>query len=116
MIKKLIGWLAAVGILAVLVFTVLHRNDYRSMCFEEGTSLLDFFGKSEPVAAPLPAPSSVAVPDEMPASDTLASDSTAFDRSADSIALVGKVDSTDSVASNGVADRSDTMQSADSVR
>ncbi len=113
MIKKLIGWLAAVGILAVLVFTVLHRNDYRSMCFEEGTSLLDIFGKSEPAAAPLPAPSSVAVPDEMPVPDTLASDSTAFDRSVDSVALVGKVDSADS---SGTTDRPDTMQSADSVR
>ncbi len=116
MIKKLIGLLAAAGILAVLVFTVLHRNDYRSMCFEEGTSLLDIFGKSEPAAAPLPAPSSVAVPDEMQVPDTLASDSTVFDRSVDSVALVGTVDSVASVASSGVADRPDTMQSADSVR
>ncbi len=116
MIKKLIGWLAAVGILAVLVFTVLHRNDYRSMCFEEGTSLLDIFGKSEPAAAPLPAPSSVAVPDEMPVPDTLALDSTAFDRSVDSVALVGMVDSADSVDLSRVVDRPDTMQSADSVR
>ncbi len=116
MIKKLIGWLTAVGILAVLVFTVLHRNDYRSMCFEEGTSLLDIFDKSNPVAAPLPVPSSVAVPDEMPVPDTLALDSTAFDRSVDSVALVGMVDSADSVDLSRVVDRPDTMQSADSVR
>ncbi len=116
MIKKLIGWLAAVGILAVLVFTVLHRNDYRSMCFEEGTSLLDVFSKSEPVAAPLPVPSSVAVPDEMPTPDTLASDSTAFDRSVDSVAWAETIDSADSVASSGVVDRPDTMRSADFVR
>lgn len=104
MIKKLIGLLAAAGILAVLVFTVLHRNDYRSMWFEEGTSLLDIFDRSNPVAAPLPAPSSVVVPDEMPVPNAPASDSTAFDRSADS------------VDSSRMAARPETMQSADSVR
>jgi len=113
MIKRLIGWLAAAGILAVLVFTVLHRNDYRSMCFEEGTSLLDLFGKSDPVAAPLPAPSTVAVPHEMPVPDAPTADSTAFDRSADSIASVGTVDSVDS---SGMTGQPETMQSADSVR
>ncbi len=116
MIKKLIGLLAAAGILAVLVFTVLHRNDYRSMWFEEGTSLLDVFGKSDPVAAPLPEPSSVAVPDEMPLPDAPTADSTAFDRSADSVALVGAVDSADSVDSNRTTDRPAAMQSTDSVR
>ncbi len=116
MIKKLIGLLAAAGILAVLVFTVLHRNDYRSMWFEEGTSLFDIFDRSNPVAAPLPAPSSVVVPDEMPVPDVPTADSTAFDRSVDSVALVGSVDSADSVDSSRIAARPDTMQSADSVR
>lgn len=55
MIKKLIGLLAAAGIIAVLVWTVLYRDEYRSMVFEEGTSLRDFFGGSksdvEPVVA-----------------------------------------------------------------
>ncbi len=113
MIKRLIGWLAAAGILAVLVFTVLHRNDYRSMCFEEGTSLLDIFSKSDPVAAPLPAPSFVAVPHEMPVPDAPTADSTAFDRSVDSVVLVGAADSVDS---SGMTDRPETVQSADSVR
>ncbi len=117
MIKKLIGVLAAAGILAVLVFTVLHRNSYRSMCFGEGTSLLDVFGKSEPAAAPLPPPSPVDVPDEMPVPDAPTSDSTAFDRSVDSVARTETVGSADSVASSGVADRpAEAMQSADSVR
>ncbi len=116
MMKKLIGVLAAAGILTVLVFTVLHRNDYRSMCFGEGTSLLDVFGKSDPVAAPLPEPSPVDVPDEMPVPDAPASDSTEFDRSADSVARTGAVDSADSVDLGGVADRPVTMQSADSLR
>jgi len=47
MIKKLLGLLAAAGIIAVLVWTVLCRDEYRSMVFEEGTSLRDFFGGPE---------------------------------------------------------------------
>lgn len=119
MIKKLIGVLAAAGILAVLVFTVLHRNKYQSMWFEEGTSLLDVFSKSDPVAAPLPASSSVAVPDERPVPDAPASDSAVLDRSVDSVAWTERADSVasvDSVDSSGVADRPEAMQSADSVR
>ncbi len=85
MMKKLIGVLAAAGILTVLVFTVLHRNEYRSMWIEEGASLLDVFDKADSVAAPLPESSPAAVPDEMPEPDAPASDSTAFDRSVDSI-------------------------------
>lgn len=97
MMKKLIGILAAVGILTVLVFTVLHRNKYRSMWFGEGTSLLDAFGKADSVAAPLPEPSPAAVPDETPVPDAPASDAAAFDRSADSVAQAGRGDSADSV-------------------
>lgn len=52
MIKKLIGLLAAAGILAVLVSTVLYRNEYRSMVFEEGTSLRDFIVGEKPAAEP----------------------------------------------------------------
>ena len=37
MSKKLIGLRAAAGIIAVLVATVLYRDEYRSMVFEEGT-------------------------------------------------------------------------------
>ena len=52
MIKKLIGLLAAAGIIAVLVFAILHRANYRSMLFDEQTTLLNVFsgGKSEPAA------------------------------------------------------------------
>ncbi len=113
MMKKLIGVLAAAGILTVLVFTVLHRNNYRSMWIEEGTSLLDVFGKADSAAAPLPKPSPAAVPDERPVPDAPASDSMAFDRSVDSVARTGAVDSADS---SGMADRPDTVQSADSLR
>ena len=128
MIKKLIGVVAAAGILAVLFFTVLHRDKYRSVWFEEGTSLLDVFGKSEPVEAPLAEPSSAAAPDEMPVSDAPASDSATFDRSADSVAWTGPVDSADpidpiapvdsidSADSAGAADRPEAAQAADSVR
>ncbi len=52
MIKKLLGLLAAAGIIAVLVWTVLCRGEYRSMVFEEGTSLSDFFVGSESAAEP----------------------------------------------------------------
>lgn len=59
MIKKLIGLLAAAGIIAVLVATVLYRDGYRSMVFEEGTSLRDFIvgvksGVEPAAAAPEP--------------------------------------------------------------
>lgn len=53
MIKKLIGLLAAAGIIAVLVATVLYRDGYRSMVFEEGTSLRDFFGGPKPAVEPV---------------------------------------------------------------
>lgn len=51
MIKKLIGLLAAAGIIAVLAFVILHRSNYRSMLFDEEMTLLDVFGgsKSDPV-------------------------------------------------------------------
>lgn len=113
MMKKLIGVLAAAGILTVLVFTVLHRNHYRSMWLGEEPSLLDVCDKSDSVAAPLPEPSPVAVPDEVPTPDAPASDSAEFDRSADSVALI---ETADSVDLGRMADRPDTMQSADSVR
>ena len=45
-VKKLIGLLAAAGIIAVLVFAVLNRNNYRSMLFDEGVSLFGIFGTS----------------------------------------------------------------------
>ncbi len=110
MMKKLIGVLAAAGILTVLVFTVLHRNEYRSMWLDEGTSLLDVFGKADSVAAPLPEPSPAAVPDETPESDAPASDSTAFDRPVDSVVHTKAADS------SGLADRPDAVQSVDSLR
>lgn len=52
MIKKLIGLLAAAGIIAVLVFAILHRNNYRSMLFDEEMTLRDVFGggKSDPAS------------------------------------------------------------------
>lgn len=100
MMKRLIGVLAAAGILTVLVFTVLHRNNYRSVWIGEETSLLDAFGKADSAAAPLPEPS----PGERPVPDAPASDSMAFDRSVDSI------------DSSGTTDRSDTVQSADSLQ
>ena len=52
MIKKLFGLLAAAGIIAVLVATVLYRDEYRSMVFEEGTSLRDFIVGAKPAAEP----------------------------------------------------------------
>ncbi|MCM1300616.1 MAG: hypothetical protein NC250_05270 [Alistipes senegalensis] len=61
MIKKLIGLLAAAGIIAVLVSTVLYRDEYRSMVFEEGTSLRDFFGWSKSDVEPATEPASVVV-------------------------------------------------------
>ena len=102
MMKRSIGVLAAAGILTVLVFTVLHRNNYRSVWIGEETSLLDAFGKADSAAAPLPEPSPAAAPGERPVPDAPASDSMAFDRSVDSI------------DSSGTADRPDTVQSADS--
>ena len=47
-VKKLIGLLAAAGIIAVLVFTVLNRDTYRSMVFDDGVSLFGIFGSSAP--------------------------------------------------------------------
>ena len=56
-LKKLIGLLAAAGIIAVLVFTVLNRNNYRSMLFDDGVSLFGIFGtwgnSEEPVTDPM---------------------------------------------------------------
>lgn len=75
MIKKLIGLLAAAGIIAVLVFAVLNRNNYRSMLFDDGVSLLDMFGKSDPVAD---APVFESPTDFMPDAEYEAADSTAF--------------------------------------
>ncbi|MDE5815065.1 MAG: hypothetical protein K2H42_02040 [Alistipes sp.] len=64
MIKKLIGLLAAAGIIAVLVATVLYRDEYRSMVFEEGTSLRDFIVGVKPAAEPTAAPESDAAESE----------------------------------------------------
>ena len=64
MIKKLIGLLAAAGIIAVLVVTVLYRDEYRSMVFEEGTSLRDFIVGAQPAAEPAAAPESDAAEPE----------------------------------------------------
>ena len=51
-VKKLIGLLAAAGIIAVLVLTVLNRNSYRSMLFDDGVSLFGIFGASGNSEAP----------------------------------------------------------------
>ena len=64
MIKKLIGLLAAAGIIAVLVATVLYRDEYRSMVFEEGTSLRDFIVGAKPAAEPAATPESDAAESE----------------------------------------------------
>ena len=35
MINRLLGTLCAIAIIAVMVFAILNRGNYRSMCFEE---------------------------------------------------------------------------------
>lgn len=51
MIKKIFGMLAAAAILALLVLTVLHHDNYRSM-IRDGSD----FGPAAAVVAPVAAP------------------------------------------------------------
>lgn len=54
MIKKIFGMLAAAAILALLVLTVLHHDDYRSMIWN-GADFGPAAAVAEPVAEPVTA-------------------------------------------------------------
>lgn len=54
MIKKIFGMLAAAAILALLVLTVLHHDNYRSMIWD-GADFGPAAAVAEPVAAPVAA-------------------------------------------------------------
>ena len=54
MIKKIFGMLAAAAILALLVLTVLHHDNYRSM-IRDGADFGPAAAVAEPVAVPVAA-------------------------------------------------------------
>lgn len=63
MIKRLIGIVVALGVIAVIVFACLGRGSYKSMVFGTKTPVRQIAPAPKPVLTPVPPADSTAVAD-----------------------------------------------------